>query len=178
MKIKSLSVVSLILICTVIVNGQRKQSVKATPKVTAQPASELTQLRESYIKTTKEYKASLQRLLVLYQASAAKAEQRVVQSQELYRDGLLSEPQVEASKRAVTVEKEKVRGVEQQIAAADTQIAETLIEIDKPETKAELARRYRRASARQPSCRNWTLTASRHERGGSVTFAFKLVCKD
>jgi hypothetical protein len=161
-----------------IANGQGKQPAKPTSKPTAPPASELTQLRDSYIKTTTEYKASLQKLLVLYQASEHKAEQRLAQSQELYKDALLSKPQLEESERAVTVEKGKVRGVEQQIATADTQIAQTLIEISKPENTPKLAREYKRASARQPTCRNWTLTASRRQRGRSVTVAFKLVCQD
>jgi len=174
-KIKSFPIVMLILVCAMIANGQRKQSVKPTQK--DQATAEVTRLRDEYIKATKEYKASLQKLLALYQTSELKAEQRVTQSQELYRDGLISQPQLEASERAVAVEKEKVSGVEQQIASADTQIAETLIEISKPETKAKLAREYRQASARQPTCRNWTLTASRRETKYSTTVVVKVVCQ-
>jgi hypothetical protein len=120
--------------------AQRKRSVKPAPKPAAQPVSELTQLRDSYIKITKEYKASLQALLVLYEASARKAEQRLAQSKELYKEGLLSKKQVEESERAATVEKEKVSGVEQQIASADTQIAQTLLEIEGDKQIARLGR--------------------------------------
>ena len=121
-------------------HAQQERHAKPAAKPTAQPASELTQLRDSYIKTTKEYKASLQRLLLLYQASASKAEQRLAQSQELYKDGLLSKKQVEESEHAVGVEKEKVNGVEHQIATADTQIAETLLEIEGDKQIAKLGR--------------------------------------
>jgi hypothetical protein len=121
-------------------HAQQKRHAKPAPKPTAQPASELTQLRDSYIKTTKEYKSSLQKLLLLYQASALKAEQRLAQSQELYKDGLLSKKQVEDSEHAVAVEKEKVNGVEHQIATADTQIAETLLEIEGDKQIAKLGR--------------------------------------
>jgi hypothetical protein len=154
-------------------SGQRKQSVKQP-----HPTTDIAKLIDEYIKTTKEYKASLQKLLALYEASEHKAEQRLAQSKDLYKDGLLSQPQVDASERALAAEKERVSGVEQQIATADTQIARSLIELRKEVTTAKLAREYRRASARQPSCRNWTLTASRQERGSTVTMAFKLVCKD
>lgn len=120
--------------------AQRKRPAKAAPKKNAQPANELTQLRDSYIKTTKEYKASLQKLLLLYQGSVRKAEQRLAQSQELYKEGLLSKKQLEESERALTLDQEKVSGVEQQIATADTQIAETLLEIEGDRQIAKLGR--------------------------------------
>ncbi len=120
--------------------AQRKRQVKPAPKTTAPPVDELTQLRDSWIKATKEYKASLQKLLALYEGSEHKAEQRLAQSKDLYKDGLLSKRQVEESERAVGVEKEKVSGVEQQIASADTQIAETLIEIEGDKQIAKIGR--------------------------------------
>jgi hypothetical protein len=120
--------------------AQRKRPARPAPKAPAQPATELTQLRDSYIKITKEYKASLQKLLALYEASARKAEQRLAQSKELYKEGLLSKKQVEESERAATVEKEKVNGVEQQIATADARIAETLLEILGDKQIAKLGR--------------------------------------
>ena len=125
---------------TSVATAQRKRPARPAPKTPAQPANELTQLRDSYIKTTKEYKASLQKLLVLYEASARKAEQRLVQSKELYQEGLVSKKQLEESERAVTVEQEKVSGVVQQIATADTQIAETLLEIEGDKQIAKLGR--------------------------------------
>ena len=121
-------------------HAQRKRPAEPTPKTTAQPANELTRLRDSYIKTTKEYKASLQKLLALYEASARKAEQHLAQSKELYQEGLLSKKELEESERAVAVEQDKVRGVERQIATADTQIAETLLEIEGDRQIAKLGR--------------------------------------
>ena len=120
--------------------AQRKRPAKPATKKTAPPANELTQLRDSYIKTTKEYKASLQKLLALYEASARKAEKRLDQSKELHKEGLLSKTQLEEGERAVTVEQEKVSGVKQQIATADTQIAETLLEIEGDKQIAKLGR--------------------------------------
>jgi hypothetical protein len=174
----SVAILMTILACAAIADGQSKQSVKPAPKPAALSASELMQLRESYIKATREYKASLQKLLVLYQASVRKNEERLNQSKKLFADGLIFQSDVERSERALTDANLKVYETQQQIASADTQIAQALIEISKPETQAKIAREYKRASTRQPSCRNWTLTASRRERGGTVTFAYKLICKD
>ena len=120
--------------------AQRKRPARPAPKKTAQPANELTQLRDSYIKTTKEYKASLQKLLALYEASVRKAEQHLNQSKDLYKDGLLSKKQLDESDRALAVEQEKVSGVKHQIATADTQIAETLLEIEGDKQIAKLGR--------------------------------------
>lgn len=126
-------------------HSQRKRPAKPAPKTTTKPANELIQLRDSYIKTTKEYKASLQKLLALYEASARKAELRLAQLEELYQEGLLSKKELEDSERALTIEREKVSGVEQQIATADTQIAETLLEIEGDKQIAKLGR-FRKGS--------------------------------
>jgi hypothetical protein len=166
-------ILMLTLLCPMIVNGQRKQSVKQLG-----PTTHLANLIDEYIKTTKEYKTSLQRLLALYQASEQKSEERLSQSKKLFTDGTIHQSEVEQSERALMDAKQKVTEVQQQISEADTQIAQSLIELRKEETTAKLAREYKRASARQPTCRNWTLTASRQQRGSTVTFAFKLVCKD
>lgn len=120
--------------------AQRKRPTKPAPKAPAQPANELTKLRDSYIKTTKEYKASLEKLLALYEASARKAEQRLAQSKELYNDGLVSRKQLAENERTAAVEQEKVSGVKQQIASADTQIAQTLLEIEGEKQIAKLGR--------------------------------------
>jgi hypothetical protein len=123
-----------------VVSAQTKRRATPAPKTPARPVSELTQLRDSYIKTTKEYKASLQKLLALYEASVRKAEQRLAQSKVLYQEGLLSKKELEDTERAVTVEQGKVSGVQQQIATADTQIAETLLEIEGDKQIARLGR--------------------------------------
>ncbi len=124
--------------------AQRKHPVKPAPKPApkpaVQPVDELSKLRDSYINATKEYKASLQKLLALYEASERKAEQRLAQSNELYNEGLLSKKQLEENENAVTVEKEKVLGVQTQIASADTQIAQTLVEIEGDKQIAKLGK--------------------------------------
>ncbi len=81
--------------------------------------AEVVRLRDEYIEATKEYKASLQKLLTLYQDSVLKAEERVNQSQKLFSENLLSKGELERSEKALADIKQKVIGVEQQITNAD-----------------------------------------------------------
>jgi hypothetical protein len=110
--------------------AQRKRPVKPKPNIQTQPADELKKLSDQYLNITKEYKASLEKLLGLYQASEQKAAARLAQSQELFTAGLVSKRQLEESEHAVAVEKGKIAEVKQQIANADTQIAQALIEVE------------------------------------------------
>jgi hypothetical protein len=118
--------------------AQKKKSAAKPASVPAPSDTELTKLRDSYIKSTKEYKASLEKLLALYQASARKAEERASQSKKLFADGLVSQREVEQSEHAVGEANLKVTEVQTQIAGADTQIAQALIEIEGDKQIAKL----------------------------------------
>lgn len=120
-------------IALVSISGASAQKKKPAAKPASVPApsdTELNKLRDSYIKSTKEYKTSLEKLLVLYQASARKAEERASQSKKLFADGLVSQREVEQSEHAVADANLKVTEAKTQIAGADTQIAQALIEIE------------------------------------------------
>src|SRR6266852_1514666 len=101
--------------------AQKKTPAQPRKSAQAQPANNLAKLRDEYIKATKDYKASSQKLLTLYQDSLRKAEQRRDQTEKLFAEGLISKRDVEQAERAVTDANLKVIGVEQQIATADTQ---------------------------------------------------------
>jgi hypothetical protein len=117
----------------------QKKKPAAKPKTPpAQSDTELSKLRDEYIKATKEYKASLERLLALYQTSARKAELRAAQTRKLLADGLVSQREVEQSDKALADANLKVTGAQQQIAGADTQIAQTLLEIEGEKQIAKL----------------------------------------
>jgi LysM repeat protein len=85
--------------------------------------------RDEYIKTTKEYKSSLEKLLLLYQASQTKAEERLATAKTQFANGLVQKEELEANERAVADARTKVDGVRQQIADADKQIDRTLNEL-------------------------------------------------
>ena len=110
--------------------AQKKTAAAKGKSAQDQPANELTKLHDEYIKATKEYKASLQKLLALYQEAVKKAELKREQTQKLFAAGLISKRDVEQAELAVTNAGLKVSEVQQQINTADTQIAQTLVEVE------------------------------------------------
>src|SRR5260221_11163123 len=88
-----------------------EQGKRSDAKPNEASSSELSKLRDEYIKATQEYKASLERLLVLYQESTRKAEQRVAQSEKLLAENLITDREVERSRAALAEANLKVSGV-------------------------------------------------------------------
>jgi hypothetical protein len=123
------------------VTAQRKKTKKPEPP----PVTELSRLRDEYVKATKEYKASLQKLLEIYKDNVKKEEEKLATLKKLYDEGLVSKTQVEDYERAVGVEQDKVAETSRQLANADTQIANVLVET---EADAHLARNLRLAKNR------------------------------
>src|SRR5437879_11891200 len=118
---------------------QRKSARPAKRAPTPTPAaSELSKLRDEYVKATNDYKASLRKLLALYQEGVKKAEARRDKSQSLFAQGLISKHDLEDAERTVTDANLKVSGVQQQIGSADTQIAQTLVEVEGEKQLAKL----------------------------------------
>jgi len=111
-------------------SAQKRRPVKQADQKSALGRNKLAQLRDDYIRATKEYKASLEKLLAIYEANVRKAEERLVQSQSLFADGLIAKNQLEETKRAVGAAKDKVNETKQQMAAAELQIANTLVEAE------------------------------------------------
>jgi hypothetical protein len=124
--------ISAVLLLVLSANGiaQKKTSSSKSQPAQTSTQSELEKLRQQYVETTKEYKASLEKLRDLYKASTEKAEDRLDKSKELFKDGLISKKQVEESEQALETERQKISGVEQQLKTADTQIAQTLVEVE------------------------------------------------
>src|SRR5215510_2206368 len=124
------------------VYSQKKRTAKEPTKPavveTAPTAAELAKLRDEYIKATQDYKASLQKLLGIYQENLKRVEERREQVQKLFADGLVSKHEVEQVDTAVADARLKVTSTEQQIAGADTQIANALIEIETEKQMAKL----------------------------------------
>jgi hypothetical protein len=85
-------------------SGSQKKSAAKKPPVAETPAPEtnLAKLRDEYIKATKDYKASLQKLLGMYQDSVTKAEQTPRTAAELLADGLISKSELEQSETSLT----------------------------------------------------------------------------
>ena len=128
-----LAALSMLLFCCsqdLLAQRKPKPARTKTSKVKRGPEAELARLREAFVKATNEYKASLQKLRASYEKNVGPAEIKLKQSQELFAQGLVSKKDVEASERAVAEANEKVNEVNQRLANADTQIAQTLLEAE------------------------------------------------
>lgn len=104
----------------------QKRPKKKTP--TPAPVSELAKLREQYVQATNEYKASLGKLIPLYEAEVKRAEDKLAVSQKLLAEGLIARTQVEENERALAEAKQKVAETRRQMTSADDQIAAVLVE--------------------------------------------------
>lgn len=89
-----------------------------------QPADSIKEFRESFIKASEDYKASLQTLLTLYDADVQKRTEAAAQAKELYTDGLISRRDYETSTNDITQAQARADEVRQQIAKAEMTIAE------------------------------------------------------
>ena len=107
------------------VSAQRRTKKKPAP---AQPPSELSKLREEYVKATNEYKASLGKLLPYYENDVKKAEENLQKSKKLLAEGLIPKKQVEENERELAVAKQKIAETNRALTSADEQIAAVLVE--------------------------------------------------
>jgi hypothetical protein len=115
--------------------AQKKRPARPKPKTDvaselAKSTKELARLQEEFIKATKEYKASLDKLRASYEKDVTRAEAELAKSKELFAAGLISKNALEAGEQAVAAAKDKVAEVDRSKHAADTQIADTLLEAD------------------------------------------------
>ena len=122
---------AIVFVCAIIAPAQKKKGKRVEPK------TELAKLRDEYIQATKDYKASLTRLIAIYERDVTKAEQKVAQSQKLLSEGLISKNQLIENEAALAAAKDKVNEAQRQMANADNQIANTLLEA---EAEAQLAK--------------------------------------
>lgn len=101
------------------------------------PATELALLREEFIKAAKDYKTSLVKLSAIRERNVARAEEKLTQSQKLYAEGLISRNQLVDAETEVATLKNLVKQTKNDMANADAQIADTLVEA---QAEAQLAK--------------------------------------
>jgi hypothetical protein len=122
--------------------AQKHKAKKAEPSAAA---SELAKLRDEYVKATKDYKASLEKLRVIYENNVKEAEEKLANAKKLFSDGLIAKAQLDESERLLNVEQHKVDETKRQMANADGQIANVLVE---EEADAALAKNLKLAQNR------------------------------
>jgi hypothetical protein len=122
------------------VQAQRKRTKPPAHPAPTKAEEQLAKVRDEYIQATKDYKASLEKLLAIYVGNEQKAEQRLAQARELFTQGLVAKREVDDSERALASAKEKSEGVRKDMATADGQIANTLVETQVNEQMARSPR--------------------------------------
>ncbi|MGB9179943.1 MAG: TolC family protein [Pyrinomonadaceae bacterium] len=119
--------------------SRKKPPAAQTKSAQAKPSDELARSRDEFVKATKEYKKSLEQLIAIYEKNVSKAEEKSKQMKELYAQGIVSKHEMEEAERAVLTAQAKVTESKQQMVAADTQVAEMLVEEKAMEQMARLA---------------------------------------
>jgi ribosome-binding protein aMBF1 (putative translation factor) len=162
----ALSIVVLALL-SVAVSAQRKTRKKTAPPAPKQ--SELAKLRDEFVSATKDYKASLEKLLAIYEGNVKKAEEKLELSKKLLAEGLIAKTQVQDNERALAAEKEKVADTHRQMTNADAQIAGVLVEAEADEQISKDLR-----LARQSLVRTSAFTRFNGSPGWGLTEAWKV----
>ena len=150
------ALIGAIIVATPAYSQKKTRAPKPKAAQSQPPSTELSKLRDSYILATKDYKASLQKLLALYQENVKKAELQRDKMAKLLAEGLIAKRELEQSDAALTEAKLKVSGVENQIGSADAQIAQTLIEMEGEKEMAKLGRIPRGTTIRGASFIRYT----------------------
>ena len=148
------------------VSAQRRTKKKPAP---AKPPSELSKLREEYVKATNEYKASLGKLLPYYENDVKKAEENLEKSKKLLAEGLIPKKQVEDNERELAVAKQKIAETNRALTSADEQIAAVLVEAA---ANDEIAKNLR--LAKQSLVRTAAFTRYTGAGGWSLSDAWKV----
>ena len=116
----------ILLVC--VVNADAQKKTKKKPPAAPAQVTELAKLREQYVQATKDYKASLEKLLTFYEADVNKNEEKLALSQKLLAEGLIAKAQVTENEHALAAAQAKVTETKRQMSGADDQIAGVLVE--------------------------------------------------
>lgn len=146
------SLLLLVAAFSVDVSAQRRARKKPAPK----PPTELEKLREEFVKATNEYKASLSKLLVIYEGNVKKAEADLDKSQKLFDEGLIPKAQLQASEHAVAAAKNQVTETQRHMTNADSQIAAIFAETAAEQQLAKDLRLARQSLVRTSSFTRFT----------------------
>jgi hypothetical protein len=141
-------IVFIFAVTPVFAQRQSQKKTQRKPAPAAAPVNELTKLRDDYIKITNEYKASLEKLIAIYETNVKKEKDKLEQSKKLLEEGLISRLQVEKHELAVDAEQEKLDGAKRQLTEADAQIASILVETEAEKTIAKNLRLARQSLVR------------------------------
>ena len=89
-------------------------------------ASDVSRTHSLLVDSTREYRATLQRLLELQEATAARAAETAVQRRELFEKGFVSRKELEGSERLAASSSGQVEHTRRQLAEIDAALGDTL----------------------------------------------------
>lgn len=124
--------------------GVRAEAAQSK-KPAGEPTTEVARLRAQFVQATKDYKASLEKLLPFYEADVKRKQEKLAKTKELYAEGLVARHDVEKDEAEAAEAREKVAAVRGQLKSADEQMAETLVEAEAEEVAAKEAARVARS---------------------------------
>jgi hypothetical protein len=117
-------------------NAESKDK-KTQDKKTAQPADEVSKLRDEFVRLTGDYKKSLGDLLPYQEREAQRAEERLGKLRELKNEGLIAQREVDAAEKTLADARAKIAETLGQMKAADAQVADALVEEKAVEQEAK-----------------------------------------
>ncbi len=145
--------------------AQRSKKKQAAPA----PVNELTKLRDDYIAKTKEYKASLEKLIAIYETNVEKAEKELAKSKKLQDEGLISKAKLTEYEQALESHAENLKTARREMDEADAQVAAILVESEAEKTIAKNLR-----LAKQRLVRTTAFTRFTGGSGWSIGEAWKI----
>jgi hypothetical protein len=108
--------------------GAESKDKKTQDKKAAQPADEVSKLRDEFVRLTGDYKKSLGDLLPYQEREAQRAEERLGKLRELKKEGLIAQREVDAAEKTLADARAKIAETQGQMKAADAQVADALVE--------------------------------------------------
>jgi len=126
--------------------AQGQSAKKTETDSQSKQVKEPVQLRAQLKQAGDEFKSNLERLLVLYEADAKRAEEQLPKMKELLAQGLVTRGEVQTAEDAAARAREKVVGVQGQLRGADTLIAEAFVEAETEDSPRNIGR----SSAQRP----------------------------
>jgi Outer membrane efflux protein len=116
-------------------NDELSKPIQSPETKSARPSSNSDGregLRREYLSSIKEYKASLERLLAVYENNLRRAQERLETAKQLYGNGLVHQSQVDDAIRSVKVQQGNVVSTKKLISSADNKLAMALLESKQP----------------------------------------------
>lgn len=93
-------------------------------------------VHSQYVNTEEEYKASLRKLLTLYEVEAEKAKKRLSELESLYKKGLITRRMLEEQQKTVDENQNRIEDIKRQIIESELQMMTSSLNIE--EKKKEL----------------------------------------